>query len=145
MMTWSFNVRHAPWPLDAPALQAIRHEVFVREQQVPIELEWDGLDAECRHFLAEDGGGTAIGCARLLPDGHIGRMAVLAAWRRHGVGRALLQAAIAAGRAAGQGELLLNAQTHALAFYERAGFVACGPVFDDAGIEHRAMRLDCRA
>jgi predicted GNAT family N-acyltransferase len=134
-----FAVRLADWPRDCDALRRIRHEVFVVEQRVPAELEWDGIDGDCRHALAEDGAGHAVGCARLLPDGHIGRMAVLRDWRGRGVGAALLRLLVAEARVAGHARVALNAQTHALAFYARQGFVACGEEFLEAGIAHRAM------
>jgi len=136
----TFCVRTACWTRDRAALQAIRHGVFVIEQQVPVELEWDGLDEGCAHLLAEDAAGRPIGCARLLPDGHVGRMAVLEPWRGRGVGRALLRAAVDRAQAAGFAIVRLNAQVHALGFYEREGFEARGEVFDDAGIPHRAMQ-----
>lgn len=135
------TVRVADWSADRAALQHIRHSVFVLEQGVPVEFEWDGVDGQCIHLLAEDDRGEAVGCARLLPDGHVGRMAVRQDWRGRGIGRRLLQAALKAAGAAGFVEVLLNAQTHALGFYEREGFTAHGAVFDDAGIPHRAMRL----
>jgi hypothetical protein len=81
----SFVVRRADWDRDREDLRRVREAVFVREQQVPLELEWDGLDEACVHVLALDGGGLPIGTGRLLPDGHIGRMAVLLlapVWRR---------------------------------------------------------------
>jgi len=134
-----FTVRLADWPRDRNALRRIRHEVFVVEQRVPAELEWDGIDSDCRHALAEDGGARAVGCARLLPDGHIGRMAVLRDWRGRGVGAALLKLLVAEARAVGHARVVLNAQTQALAFYMRQGFVACGEEFLEAGIAHRAM------
>jgi predicted GNAT family N-acyltransferase len=136
-----FVVRDAEWARDEPALRAVRQAVFVAEQHVPIELEWDGIDAHCRHLLALDDQGQPVGCARLLPDGRIGRMAVLAGWRGRGVGRAMLRGMIARARAAGLAEATLHAQVHALGFYAREGFRAFGPVFDDAGIPHRAMVL----
>ncbi|CAG1009986.1 Acetyltransferase [Burkholderiales bacterium] len=136
-----FTVRLADWNRDRDALRRIRYEVFVIEQKVDEALEWDGIDSECRHALAIDAEGKAIGCGRLLPDGHIGRMAVLPAWRGHGVGQALLRFLMALGRELGHRELLLNAQTHALGFYAREGFEPFGEEFDDAGIAHRAMRL----
>jgi predicted GNAT family N-acyltransferase len=136
-----FTVRLADWNRDRDALRRIRYEVFVVEQKVDEALEWDGIDSECRHALAVDGAGEAIGCGRLLPDGHIGRMAVLPAWRGHGVGQALLRFLMALGRELGHRELLLNAQTHALGFYAREGFEPFGEEFEDAGIAHRAMRL----
>ena len=110
------------------------------EQGVTAELEWDGIDHQCRHALALDVAGRPIGCARLLPDGHIGRVAVVADWRGRGVGDALLERMIALAREVGHTRVMLNAQTHALAFYARHGFVASGPEFDDAGIAHRAMQ-----
>ncbi len=136
----TFSVRDATWASDQPRLQAVRQSVFVVEQGVPLELEWDGLDAACTHLLAEDAAGRPIGCARLLPDGHVGRMAVLPSWRRRGVGRALLRAALVRAAAAGFTLVRLNAQVHALDFYRREGFEAVGDVFDDAGIPHRAMQ-----
>ena len=137
----AFRVRTATWAEDFAALRAVRETVFVAEQDVPVELEWDGLDPGCRHLLAEDAHGRPIGCARLLPDGHIGRMAVLAPWRGRGVGRALLRAMLAQAAASGFAMVRLNAQVQALGFYAREGFQACGDVFDDAGIAHRAMQL----
>jgi predicted GNAT family N-acyltransferase len=134
-----YTVRLADWDADRAALQALRRAVFVVEQNVPEELEWDGIDGDCRHAVAEDAAGRVIGCARLLPDGHIGRVAVNAATRGRGVGSALLERLVALARELGHRRVVLNAQTHALAFYERHGFVAYGPEFDDAGIPHRAM------
>jgi len=134
-----FAVRSADWSRDQSKLKAIRFEVFCVEQRVPEELEWDGIDGECLHAIAEDGAGRPVGCGRLLPDGHIGRMAVLAAWRGKGVGSALLDHVVALARARGDAKAMLNAQTHALPFYERHGFVAVGEPFDEAGIPHRAM------
>jgi predicted GNAT family N-acyltransferase len=113
--------------------------VFVEEQKVLEALEWDGIDADCRHVIAENASGEPIGCARLLPDGHIGRVAVLASARGQGVGGALLARMIALAAELGHQRVVVNAQTHALAFYERHGFVAFGPEFDDAGIPHQAM------
>ncbi len=85
--------------------------------------------------------GEPLGTGRLLPDGHIGRMAVIAPWRGRGVGDAILRTLVEAGAERGHGQLRLNAQLSAIGFYERLGFEALGPVFDDAGIPHRAMRL----
>ncbi|MCE2949323.1 MAG: GNAT family N-acetyltransferase [bacterium] len=136
----TFSVRAAAWDADRARLQDVRHAVFVAEQGVPVDLEWDGLDADCTHLLAEDACGRPIGCARLLPDGHVGRMAVLRPWRGRGVGRALLRAALARAAMDGFTVVRLNAQVHALDFYRREGFEAVGEVFSDAGIPHRAMR-----
>ncbi|XKF14735.1 GNAT family N-acetyltransferase [Halomonas sp. BLK-85] len=123
----------------------IRRLVFVIEQQVPEEEEWDGMDTHSTHFIAwQDADGdqpSPIGTARLLPDGHIGRVAVLKEQRGLGVGVALMQAAIDAARQQGHARVVLSAQLHALAFYEHLGFVAYGDTFMDAGIPHREMVL----
>ncbi|MAX32785.1 MAG: GNAT family N-acetyltransferase [Halomonadaceae bacterium] len=118
----------------------IRRLVFIEEQAVPVEEEWDGRDPDCLHLLAWHGA-KALGTARLLPDGHIGRVAVLAEARGLGIGVALMQATIEAARSHGHAHVELAAQTHALPFYERLGFVAFGDEFIDAGIPHRNMRL----
>jgi predicted GNAT family N-acyltransferase len=135
----SCRVRLADWTRDQASLRRIRRTVFVEEQKVPEALEWDGVDADCRHVIAENAAGTPLGCARLLPDGHIGRVAVLASARRQGIGGALLARMVALAAELGHPRVVVNAQTHALAFYERHGFVAFGPEFDDAGIAHQAM------
>jgi len=103
-------------------------------------LEWDGLDAAATHFIALDHG-SVIGCARLLADGHIGRMAVLPACRGKGAGRALLNAVLHAARQQHLGWLYLNAQTHAAGFYARFGFQPVGAGFPDADIPHLRMEL----
>jgi predicted GNAT family N-acyltransferase len=139
-----FGVRVADWSLEAAALRDVRHEVFVVEQRVPESLEWDGVDPQCTHALAVDADGHAIGCGRLLPDGHIGRMAVRATWRGRGVGRAILDLLIGLARARGDARVVLNAQTQAMPFYARAGFAASGPEFEEAGIPHREMALPLR-
>lgn len=136
-----FVLREAVWDRDREALRQVRYQVFVQEQKVDEALEWDGIDAECRHVLAEDAAGKPIACGRLLPDGHIGRMAVLPEWRGRGVGLAVLRRLMEMGSASGHRELLLNAQVHALDFYAREGFVPFGEEFVEADILHRAMRF----
>ena len=134
-------VRRADWLTELGLLRVIRDEVFVREQSVPVELEWDEFDPVSKHVLAWSGD-RAIGTGRLLPDGHIGRMAVLRAWRQRGVGSALLTALMEVARASGLSRVELNAQLHATPFYERHGFCAEGDEFLDAGILHRRMWRD---
>jgi len=131
----------ADWKRDEAILRSIREAVFVQEQGVPLALEWDGLDSACIHLIAYVDEQTAVGTGRLLRDGHIGRMAVLRPWRRRGIGSRLLQALIEIAQQRGMPRCALNAQTHALAFYKRHGFVAEGSEFDDAGIAHRHMVL----
>lgn len=134
-------VRRVNWDggMDNASLRDIRRRVFIEEQRVPESLEWDEFDAVSLHLLAETESGIAIATGRLLPDGHIGRMAVLPEWRRRGVGYAVLLVLIEAALARGDQSVRLHAQVHALGFYGKAGFVAEGPVFDDAGIPHRTM------
>ena len=140
-MNEPWAVREVAWDTHQAELYAIRRAVFVDEQRVPEELEWDDADADCRHVLAYSPEGAAIGTGRLLPDGHIGRMAVLKAWRGRGVGSVILVFLIGLARDKGFRVLRLHAQTHALGFYEKYGFVATGDEFMEAGIPHRAMVL----
>lgn len=129
-----FQVNLAHWPDDAASLRQVRERVFVVEQHVPVELEWDDIDSECVHVLATDKDGQAIGTGRLLEDGHIGRMAVLKEWRGRGVGSQIIELLMSEARRRHYPKLLLNAQINALPFYERFGFVSRGDVFDEAGI-----------
>jgi len=139
------TVRLTDWTTAAQRLSAVRRAVFIDEQHVPETLEWDNDDAHSVHALAESPGGLSVGAARLNPDGHIGRMAVLRAWRRAGVGTALLRRLLVEAEARRYDIIRLNAQVQAIVFYERFGFVAHGPLFDDAGIAHRAMALSLAA
>lgn len=136
----AFAITATDWAHDATRLAAIRRTVFIDEQGVPEDMEWDEFDEASVHFLAVADDGTPIGCARLLPDGHLGRMAVLPAWRGCGVGRALLEASLDAARRRGHTMLKLSAQTQAADFYARAGFVAVGDAYQEAGIPHVAMQ-----
>lgn len=119
---------------------AVREEVFVQEQKIPLELEQDEMDARSLHAVAYDAHGRAIGTGRLLPDGHIGRMAVCRAERGQGIGGALLEALMAEARRRGDSAVLLNAQIQVEAFYRRYGFERSGPEFSEAGIPHVPMR-----
>jgi predicted GNAT family N-acyltransferase len=132
----------ASWPDDEDRIHRIRESVFVLEQGVPAELEWDGRDPVCTHVIAElfDGAKRdAVGTGRLMPNGKIGRMAVLGKYRGKGIGGQILNALVEAAKARGQHEVYLHAQSHALAFYQRFGFVAEGEEFQEAGIPHRKM------
>jgi predicted GNAT family N-acyltransferase len=128
---------------DLEACLALRRVVFIEEQAVPEDLEVDGLDESAVHLLAVLDG-RPVGTARLLVErdhAKIGRVAVLREARGQGIGAALMAEAVAALRRRGVREAHLGAQVHALAFYERLGWEAHGPEFDDAGIPHRAMRM----
>jgi predicted GNAT family N-acyltransferase len=142
--TGAFSVRLTHWGADAAALQLVRRRVFIDEQRVPENLEWDEIDGACIHALACAPDGAPIGCGRLLPDGHVGRMAVLASWRGRGVGDALLTTLIDTARRRGDARVMLNSQAQAMPFYARHGFRPCGPPFEEAGIPHQAMQLDLR-
>lgn len=126
---------------DFAACLAIRRKVFVEEQSVPEDLECDAADATAVHLLATLDG-RPVGTARLLidgPEGKIGRVAILPDCRGTGAGAALMRAALDELRARGVTTARLGAQTHALGFYEKLGFTAYGPIYDDAGIPHRDM------
>lgn len=118
----------------------IRSEVFIVEQDVPVELEWDDMDAVSLHALAYDETGNALATGRLLPDGHIGRMAVRKFARGAGIGSAILRTLMEAARRRGDATVLLHAQLQAEAFYARFAFVREGKEFMEAGIPHIAMR-----
>jgi len=133
-------IQQVDWETRRATLLAIRIAVFVEEQGVPAELEHDQHDLEAVHLLATDGDGHAVGTARLLADGHIGRMAVLPAWRHQGIGTAMLHRLMRIAADQGRPSVFLHAQCQAEPFYARLGFVADGGVFDDAGIPHRCMR-----
>jgi predicted GNAT family N-acyltransferase len=137
-----FTLRDVTWESAVAQLRAVRIAVFVVEQNIPEELEWDEHDAVSTHALALDRDGKPIGCGRLLPDGHIGRLAVLADWRGRGVGAALLLHFVDLARASGHRRAILNAQEQAVPFYARYGFVPGGAPFMEAGIAHREMVRD---
>lgn len=140
-MSAEFAVEAVDYQRALPDLRAVREPVFVQEQRVPLELEWDDLDPLCHHVLARDAAGTPIGTARLTPEHKIGRMAVLPDWRGRGVGGALLRALLDEAQRLGWREITLNAQTAAIGFYARHGFLPYNARFMEAGIEHQSMRL----
>ena len=138
MLMNKIHVRVADWHKDIADIRRIREAVFIAEQQVPPELEWDADDADAVHFLAYEGD-YAIGTARLLPDGHIGRVSVLKDWRGLKVGDALMQATISEAVNRGLKKQQLSAQVHATSFYERLGFKIVSDEFLEAGIPHVDM------
>jgi len=138
----SFSIRLCNWAEARPEARRIRELVFVREQGVPLELEWDEQDPRCDHALAYAADDLAVGTGRLLPDGHIGRMSVLKEWRGKGVGGLLLQALLEQARLRRHTRARLNAQTDAAGFYRRYGFEVEGPEFMEAGITHVPMQRD---
>ncbi len=137
------DVRVGSWNDLGRDAKAIRTEVFVQEQKIPADMEWDAADAECVHAVAYNRFGLALATGRLLQHvpgvAKIGRMAVSQAMRGSGVGRHVLDALMKAARARGDREAILHAQSSAASFYARAGFVPRGPEFDEAGIPHVEM------
>ena len=128
-----------PWEQARAHAAPIRFAVFVEEQGVPLAIELDEMDEKALHALAFYAG-DPIATGRLLPDGHIGRMAVLQAWRGRGIGGRILAKLMDAARARGDREIVLSAQVHAMAFYRAHGFVEEGAEYMDAGIPHVDMR-----
>ncbi|TDY02776.1 GNAT family N-acetyltransferase [Thiohalophilus thiocyanatoxydans] len=142
MKRTEFNLAQPTFAEARPAIEAVRRRVFIEEQQVPEELEWDGQDEHARHLLVTAGDGTPVATARLLPEGHIGRMAVLPAWRGQGVGAAMLRRLLEMAREQHLSRVFLNAQLGAEGFYAKAGFHSEGETFMDAGIPHKRMVLE---
>ena len=128
------------WEKAQPVAGPIRFAAFVEEQGVNSGVELDDMDPQCVHAIAYDEAGKAVGTGRLLPDGHIGRMAVTKEWRRQGVGAEILKALAEEARKRGHKEVVLSAQLQAAEFYREHGFVAEGKVYQEAGILHQAMR-----
>ena len=118
----------------------VRRRVFIEEQGIAVEHEWDSMDRTSRHLVIVTDYDAPIGTVRLTPNAHIGRMAVLPAWRRRGIGRRLLQAALEEATEAGMHTVALAAQLPVIAFYEKLRFEAYGEIFQDVGIPHRMMR-----
>ena len=145
-------------PQDLDEVYALRHEVFVVGQGVPVDLERDELDAAADHAVARDAAGAVVGTGRLVDGridqesrlepgtpgtvGTVGRMAVAAQARGSGTGRALLDLLVRRAVERGLPAVELHAQLHARAFYERAGFTPFGEVYLEAGIEHLGMRRE---
>jgi predicted GNAT family N-acyltransferase len=137
-----YRIEPADYRADYDDLRAVREAVFVAEQNIPSEVEFDALDAQCLHVLARDAQHRPIGTARLTPDHKIGRLAVLHPLRGQGVGKALLLDLIEKARKLGWTELTVHAQLSVLSFYEKFGFTRYGETFTEADIPHQAMRLE---
>ncbi|MCI1192075.1 YbgC/FadM family acyl-CoA thioesterase [Calidifontimicrobium sp. SYSU G02091] len=137
------DVRTGTWDELGREAQALRAAVFVDEQKIPAELEWDAADANAVHAVAYNRFGMALGTGRLLEHSpgvaKIGRMAVRHDMRGAGIGAAILEALVTVARERGDGEVLLHAQRSAEGFYRRQGFAVRGEPFDEAGIEHITM------
>jgi len=146
MTETSWTIRIADWhnPTDQAAIRDIREQVFIKEQHVPVELEWDELDETCTHLLATLASGQAIATARIhLPENtqtcNIGRMSVLAEYRHQGIASQMLSRLKTTATDNNVNRIELNAQTTAIPFYVQHGFEQSGNEFLDAGIPHYKM------
>ena len=136
-----YQIRMVRWQDEASVLRIIRTTVFIHEQRIPEDLEWDDFDLVSMHVLALNSDEQPIGTARVLPDGHIGRMAVLKEWRGKGLGTAMLLRILEELRNRRIQKAILNAQTTAIKFYEKFGFQVSGKEFTEAEIPHVKMIL----
>lgn len=138
-----FTVELVSWSDAIEPIRKIRDCVFIQEQSVPLELEWDGLDESASQFLLYREGYTeAIGTARLLATGQIGRIAVLPEHRGLGGAQALLDAVLNEATKRGYPRVFMHAQVYLVPWYKRAGFICEGEIFQEVGIPHQAM---CRS
>lgn len=135
----NFQVEQTSWEKHKKDLIDLRTRVFINEQLVPPDLEWDGYDKDCWHVIAKTDSGQCIGTARMLYDGHIGRMAVLPEFRKQGIGSALLLALHDIANTQGIEIVFLHAQTGAIDFYKKHGYIIKSEEFMDAGIPHVTM------
>ncbi|WP_318472220.1 GNAT family N-acetyltransferase [Photobacterium leiognathi] len=119
-------------------IRTVREQVFIQEQQIDPEIEFDGLDSEAVHVLVMDGE-QPLGTGRILSDGHIGRIAIMKAARGQGLGAKVVQALVKYAQQQGYPRVDLGAQTHAVDFYRKLGFMPYGDEFMEANIPHQAM------
>jgi predicted GNAT family N-acyltransferase len=141
-MPHKFYIKEVTWASHEAELRMIREQVFIIEQNVPAYVEWDTQDAIAIHLLAFGDNHQAIACARILNTGRVGRMGVFKAWRGHGVGQALLQKAIEILKEKNFKQVTLSAQTHAIGFYQKAGFSIISEAYIDVNIWHVDMQLN---
>jgi len=141
-LTPKFYIKEVTWASHEAELRLIREQVFVVEQHVPEWVEWDAYDASAIHLLAYDERQQPIACARILETGRVGRMGVYKAWRGYGVGKALLDKAISLLKHQNHKQVILSAQTHAIKFYEKMGFVITSEPYIDVNIWHVDMQLN---
>ena len=136
-----YTLKLTRWDKEQTSLSEIRRRVFIEEQQVPEELEWDEDDKACIHVLVTNNQ-TPIATGRIKMDGHIGRMAVLKDYRNKGIGSAVLKALINFSKTLKMKSVYLHAQTSAIPFYEKHDFKTSSKEFMDAGIPHKTMQVD---
>jgi len=137
----NYTCRLTSWQQDKDKLQCVRYAVFVEEQQIPADLEWDEKDKDAIHVIAVNDSDQPVATGRLLADGQIGRMAVLAEWRGKGVGRSILNLLLAAAHQRGVRIIKLSSQQTACGFYLKQGFIQTGDPYQEAERQHVAMHL----
>ncbi len=142
MLHKPFLIRSASWQADRARLEFVRRRVFIIEQKIPESEEWDDADENSSHVLAFSEKRDAVGTGRLEPTGKIARLAVLGEYRGQGVGSAMLIRLVEEARQRGFDQVYLHAQTHALNFYKKFGFVSDEEIFSEDGIPHVLARLD---
>ena len=142
MLHKPFLIRSASWQADRARLEFVRRQVFIIEQTIPESEEWDDADENSSHVLAFSEKRDVVGTGRLEPTGKIARLAVLGEYRGQGVGSAMLIRLVEEARQRGFDQVYLHAQTHALNFYKKFGFVSDEEIFSEGGIPHVVARLD---
>lgn len=135
----NYTIINADWDQYRSELADVRRQVFIEEQQVPEELEWDEHDETSQHILVIDSDHQPIACGRLKTDGQIGRMAVIRQWRNKGIGSAILGRILDQAAGIGMTSVYLHAQTSAIPFYQKSGFTISSDIFYEAGIPHKTM------
>ena len=135
----NYSIKQCYWNSDKQQLSDIRREVFINEQLVPDELEWDEFDQTAQHIIALNQENKAVATGRLKADGQIGRMAVLKSYRQQGIGSAILLVLLDIAQQQKLKSVYLHAQVSAVPFYEKHGFICHGDEFMDAGIPHKSM------
>ncbi len=138
----TLEVAIGEWGVDEAAIRSVRHAVFSDEQGISRALDFDGRDPDCVQVIARLGDGEVLGTARMLPDGHVGRLAVHAPWRGRGVGTRMVECLTEAARERGIESIYLHSQASATEFYHRLGYAIRGEPFMEAGIEHVLMVRD---
>jgi len=134
-----YLIQTTSWNENKKALSEVRKKVFIEEQNVPEELEWDEYDQDCTHVLVTDEKNKPVACGRLKADGHIGRMAVLKDHRATGIGKSMLNELISHAQSLHIKKVFLHAQISAISFYEKQGFKVSSEEFMDANIPHKSM------
>ncbi len=140
MAAADFTISEARFEDREAEIRGIRSAVFTEEQGIDPAIDFDGKDSNCLHVIAKNATGSTVGTARMFDDGHIGRMAVLQAYRRQGGGRAMVDALVSAAAKRGLKQVYLNAQVQVIDFYQALGFEKTGTPFMEAGIEHIRMQ-----